>query len=413
MPKAGMAMEKGVIVAWLKEIGEKVEFGEPILEIETDKTTMQVEAMSEGYLLSKLYDAGDEVPVITTIGYIGQLGEEFPHSEEIPAQSVPSAAKTQPSLEAKFASIAPTAGRILATPAARRLARERGVKLEDIPAVGIIHARDIPIGKAVKATPLAKRQADARGIDLGGIRGSGHGGKVFSADLTSSNKGNPQKLSGMRRTIAARMLRSHTEIPPVTLNSEADITELYTLRQQFNQLQGVKITFNDLVVKACATALREFPGINASFTEEGIVHHEQVNIGIAVGLDDGLIVPVLKNADELSLKALSAKAKALAEKARGGKLLPDEYSGGTFTISNLGMFGITSFTPIINLPEACILGVCAINDRLALAADGTVQSRKYLGLSLTHDHRCVDGAGGAKFLQRLAWLLENPAELLI
>ena len=419
MPKAGMSMEQGVIVAWLKDVGDKVSNGEPLLEIETDKTVMQVESMSDGYLLKKLYDAGDEVPVVTTIGYIGELGEEIPEDEKGAPAALPEVPGPQPVADVPKKTDVST-GKILATPAARRLAKEHTVPLESIFKGEILHARDIPTESGAKLTPLAKRVAHSQNIDLSGITGSGYGGKIFRADLPSDLEPGtvrtraPKfvKLSGMRKTIAKRMALSHTEIPSVTLNSEADVTMLAAMRDKLNLVGGVKISFNDLIIKACAVALQEFPEINSTYADDGMFYHAEVNIGMAVALENGLIVPVIMGAEKLTLKEISNRAKALAAKATDGILKPQEYSDGTFTISNLGMFGITSFTPIINQPQTCILGVCAITSRLALTSEGSVEARKYMGLSLTFDHRCIDGAGGAKFLQRLVALLENPLEML-
>lgn len=428
MPKAGMAMEKGTIISWLKDIGDKIDYGEPILEIETDKTTMQVEAMNDGYLLNKLYEAGDEVPVVTTIGYIGEKGEEPPKEGAEVVSVVKTEKKAEPKEETpvkKEVGSQKGNGKVAATPLARRLAKEQGIPLGDIPFSGkAIYADDVLAldKKEVKATPLAKRIAQIEGIDLSGVSGSGYGGKIRKEDLAA--KGMPQAsqeqgveqlipMGGMRKTIAKRMLQSHTEIPPVTLHAEADVTKLAELRQQMNAGGTRKISFNDLVVKACAVALVEFPNINVSYSEQGLIQKSDINIGIAVALEDGLIVPVVKNANRYSMDELSIVSKDMAARAREGKLLPDEYNGGTFTVSNLGMFGITAFTPIINLPEACILGVCAISERLKIGQTGELEQHKIMGLSLTFDHRCVDGAGGAKFLQKISQLLENPIELLM
>lgn len=432
MPKAGMSMETGTIIKWLKEVGDKVEYGEPILEIETDKTSMQVEAMNDGYLLSKLYEAGAEVPVVTTIGYIGEKGETPPVGDApaaaASAPAVPEVKESAPAAEEKKTVSFATGGKLRATPAAKRIAREKGIDLATVATNGEpIKARDLEGTSAkVKATPLAKRVAEQNGIDISTVTGSGFGGKVKKDDVlamagtqTATQAQVPtaedvlMPLNGMRKTIAKRMLESHNNVPPVTLNTQADVTGLFALRKQMNDISDVKISFNDLVVKACAVALREFPNINASYTEEGVLYKKDINIGIAVALDDGLIVPVLRNADNYSLKGLASAAKDMAARAREGKLLPDEYTGGTFTISNLGMFGIQSFDPIINMPEACILGVCAITDQLMMEEDGGIKNHKKMGFSLTFDHRCVDGASGAKFLQRVVQLMENPLGMLI
>ena len=393
---------------------------------------MQVEAMNDGYLLSKLYEAGAEVPVVTTIGYIGEKGETPPEGDA-PA-SAPIAPKEEaapasaPVAEQKKQTGFQTNGKLRATPAAKRIARERGIDLATIDTNGEpVKARDLEGATAkVKATPLAKRVAEQNGIDISTVAGSGFDGKVKKDDVLAAAGAHAapaaqaaaeedvlMPLNGMRKTIAKRMLESHNNVPPVTLNTQADVTGLFALRKQMNDISDVKISFNDLVVKACTVALREFPNINASYTEEGVLYKKDINIGIAVALDDGLIVPVLRNADGYSLKGLAAAAKDMAGRARGGKLLPDEYTGGTFTISNLGMFGIQSFDPIINMPEACILGVCAITDQLVMEEDGSIKNHKKMGFSLTFDHRCVDGASGAKFLQRVVQLMENPLGMLI
>ena len=429
MPKAGMAMEFGTIIKWLKNIGDKVEYGEPLLEIETDKTSMQVEAMNDGYLLSKLYDEGDEVPVVTTIGYIGDKGEEVPNADEhVIAENVTS--EDEPRVESgETKTIEKKSGqKVLATPAAKRIAKERGIDLSSLGIESIIRAKDIDDLAGIsskKATPLARSIAKINGVDIDGVSGSGFNGKVLKDDVVALIDKTPKMsvaededqlvpLNGLRKTIAKRMLESHTDVPPVTLNTVADITELFEIRQQINSsVTDTKITFNDLVLRACSIALCECPEINASFSDKGIIQKKDVNIGMAVAIDGGLIVPVLKNANDMSLKELSKEAKMLSKKARDGQLLPDDYTNGTFTVSNLGMYGIMSFTPIVNLPECCILGVCAIVDKLKMADDGCISNHKEMGLSLTFDHRCIDGAVGANFLQRIVPLLEHPFELII
>lgn len=319
--------------------------------------------------------------------------------------------------------------KILATPLAKRMVAEMGIKLADIkPADGfVIRNADIKAIKYlesdIKATPLAKEIAVQNGIALKSVEGSGFGGKIRKQDVTkkmlSHNHASIKEsqfieLTAMRRIIAKRMSESHAQVPSVTLNAQADVTVLAELRDQANgHFDGrTKISFNDMVVRACAIALKEFPYINACYNEDGILLKTDINIGIAVSLDDGLIVPVLKNADKYSLKEMSVNIKELAYKARAGSLLPQDYSNGTFTVSNLGMFGITSFTPIINQPEACILGVCAIENRLVSKA-GQIDNRKFMGFSLTFDHRCVDGASVAKFLQRIIQLIESPLTLFM
>lgn len=315
------------------------------------------------------------------------------------------------------------AGKVPASPKARRLARERGVDLAGLYRGRPLVSADIPEGRpAVRATPLAKRIAQIRGLSLESVTGSGRLGKIFSRDLpgaaaesggeaSGAAEGTLVPLRGMRRTIARRMLESHEQIPPVTLNARADVTFLSEFRRHLNEAVDTRISYNDLVVAASAKALADFPDVNATYTDEGVLLHKQINVGIAVAVENGLVVPVVRDADSLRLTELAKTAKELADSARAGRLKPDQYAGGTFTVTNLGMFGITSFTPIINLPEAAILGVCTIEKQLALQ-NGSVVEKEYMGLSLTFDHRCIDGAQGARFLGRIRGILENPLELL-
>lgn len=337
--------------------------------------------------------------------------------------------------------------RVAATPLARTLAKEKGIGLINVKGTGSrgeIKARDVEDYKAVSAapvsvtpssvTPLARRMAEALDIDLSDLKGSGHEGKIKKADLPVENKmpvstkavieGSPQDiqpespkdilkpLKGMRKIIADRMLKSHREAPPVTLHAKADVTELAALRKQMKEIPNTGISLNDFVLKAAAMALSEMSGINVSIEGEEIVYKKEINIGMAVALEEGLIVPVLRNTDTLSLRQISDTSKDLSQRARSGKLLPEEIRGGTFTVSNLGMYGITAFTPIINPPESAILGVCAIENVLKMI-EGNIENRSMMGLCLTIDHRVIDGAQGALFLSRIKALLENPLELLL
>lgn len=316
--------------------------------------------------------------------------------------------------------------KIAATPLAKTLAREKGVELAAVHGSGtggVIKGRDIESFRRAKATPLAARIAREMKLELTGIQGSGYGGKIRKEDvmpLLENNRteavmtsgGERVPMKGIRRIIADRMLKSHLEAPPVTLDMKADVTELLNLRKQLNKLRSSRITINDFVIKAAAISLREHPFINVKLEKDSIVFMDCINIGMAVALPQGLIVPVIKNAGSLGLEELSAAAKDLGTRAREDRLMPDEITGGTFTVSNLGMYGITSFTPIINPPESAILGVCAVEEVLRLR-DGMVESRSIMGLSLTIDHRVIDGAQGAVFLGRIKELLENPLEIMI
>ncbi len=373
MPKAGMMMETGRVIRWLKKEGEQVESGDPLLEIETDKTTMEIEAGESGVLLKIRAGADAEVPVTQTIGYIGKPDEPLPMDEPI---RVMREKQTMSHTWMRPKAAMRTDTGVLATPAARALARQKGVP-------------------------------------LGSVQPSGSFGQIKAADVAAHGGNRLVPHSAMRRTIARRMLQSHTDIPAVTQHSIADVTAMTAMRSELNaRADGTHLTVNDFVVKAAATALKEQPHINVSFSPEGLVIKDHVHIGIAVTRKDGLIVPVLKDADTLSIEQISNNAKTLFDKARTGKLLPDEYTGGTFTVSNLGAYGVTVFTPMINPPESAILGVCAIEQRLEMDNDGKIEKRLKMGLSLTYDHRSIDGAQAALFTARIIELLQKPARLI-
>jgi len=301
-----------------------------------------------------------------------------------------------------------------ATPAARRLAKEMGVPLKELQPTGEhgeIRARDVhaPEKRRIRATPMARRLAEELGVDisrLGDGRARIRRADVAAAAAQRAPRRRVERFSGAKRITGRRMLESHLTVPPVTLNAKADVTELLEERRRINASGGVKISINDMVIEAVAAAIRATPAANASYTEEGVEYHDKVDIGVAVSMDRGLIVPVLRSADTLSLEEISLKMKDLAARARSGKLDQSEYTGGTFTISNLGMYGITSFTPIINLPESMILGVCAVEKVLTMT-DGKIENRDIMGLSLTFDHRVHDGAQAAEFLKRIITNLQE------
>jgi len=307
--------------------------------------------------------------------------------------------------------------KIAATPLAKTLAREKGIELASIRGSGtggVIRGSDVESYKGIKATPLAARIAKEMKVDLSQVKGSGHRGKIKKEDLPVaeennrtgtgiSGRGVRKPMKGIRRIIADRMLKSHLE---------ADVTELLRLRKQMNKTLGSNISVNDIVMKAAVISLKEHSYINVTIDGNDILFLTDINLGMAVALPEGLIVPVIKNAEGLGLKELSDIAKDLGSRAKEDRLVPDEITGGTFTVSNLGMFGITSFTPIINPPESAILGVCAVEEVLRLEKV-RVESRSVMGLSLTIDHRVIDGAQGAVFLGRIKELLENPLEIIM
>jgi pyruvate dehydrogenase E2 component (dihydrolipoamide acetyltransferase) len=427
MPKAGMAMETGKIVKWLKNEGDVIETGEPLLEIETDKVNMEVEAMNSGTLLKILAFEGDEIPVVDTIGYIGQVGETFPDikGSEIKQAVVQYEEKTQ--IQTQQIDVLEKSGeKIAATPSAKRIAKAMGIDLSLVKPSGSrgqIKANDVETTNvSAKATPLAKAMASQMGIDIRSISGSGYANKVTKMDVLEKTASvvpifDEDKIvshSAMRKVIARRMMQSHTEIPNVTQSCIADVTQLFAVRKEMNvKREDDKISINDIIIMAVAKTLIEQPHINVSYTQDALILRKRVNVGMAVALPEGLIVPVIKDADSLSLGGISTEAKKLVTKAKQGKLSPDEYSGGTFTISNLGMMGVTSFTPIINQPESAILGICAVQQKLEMDDNGNIEKRMKMGLSLTYDHRCIDGAQAAIFSNRIVELLENPILILV
>jgi pyruvate dehydrogenase E2 component (dihydrolipoamide acetyltransferase) len=477
MPKAGMAMETGKIIEWLKKPGDKVEVGEAILEIETDKVAMEVEAEISGVVLAITREAGEEVPVTETIGWIGAEGEQIPDGGS-PAPDPGSAATrpashagTDPSSEAPSSagSVTPAAtgtsappttegaGRLKATPAARRLSGELGIPLESVtpggPA-GEIRAEDVraaagdavgaarpPDAAGTTASPLARRTAEQAGLDLGPIEGSGPGARVTRRDVAEQGpvraameaaraggvepsrtpawtapEDTETDLAGVRKIIAQRMTESHLMIPPVTLNAVADVSRLMVAREELNAHRlaagDQKLSYNDFVLKATARALVEAPWMRVSLAQGKVITHGAVDLGMAVAAPAGLMVPVIRNAGRLSLSEIHKEARELARKARDRKLLPENLQGATFSVSNLGMYGITTFTPIVNPPEAAILGVGTIRRELRLDPNGNPQEHELCDLSLTVDHRLIDGAQGALFLQKLLGYLEAPLTML-
>ncbi len=317
-----------------------------------------------------------------------------------------------------------------ATPYARLLSRERGVDLALVSKSGMhgeVKAKDVlALAGATRssslATPLARRMAEHYGMDVTQLTGSGFGGKIRKQDVlaaretTSERVGDSsharKKLSGMRRVVAERMSKSHKEIPPVTHITRMDVTALMESRSRLNSSGGSKYSLNDFILKAVAKALTMHPEILVSIDGDEVISHDRVNLGMAVALESGLVVPVIKDADKMRLAEVSEKSRDLAERARSGKLSPDEYRGNTFTVTNLGMFDVESFTPIINQPDAAILGVCSVYDELALI-NGAVTVRKIMRTCLTYDHRLVDGATAARFQQSIKRLVENPIEIVM
>ena len=442
MPKVGVDMEEGTVNEWKVKEGDSVKKGDMILEIETDKSAMDLESDYEGTILKILYEEGAELPVVTPIAIIGEPGEDISEMlSNVPKSSgseidyecvveerfepIPDEPVTPPAV----VSVPEDVRFIKATPAARYLAKTKNLDLAGVQPSGRsgeIVLEDVETALAgTKATPLAGRIAASKGIDLAGVDGSGHGGKVTKGDLAGIGSAAAQsyapqaavadtrvKLTKIEKITGKRMLQSHQEIPSVTENIRIDVTEMLSVRKRINETLENKITINDFVLAALVKAIKENPRVNSVLDGDEMIYKGSVHLGLAVATEKGLVVPVLRDTQNLSLSSLSAVARDAAVRGREGTLLPDELSGSTFTVSNVGMFGINSFSPIINQPEAAILGVCAIEDQLKLDGEKVVNT-KVLGLSLTFDHRIIDGAVAAVFLKCLKDYLESPLTVLV
>ena len=442
MPKLGLTMTEGTIDAWKKNVGDTVQKGEILFSVETDKLTNDVEAEADGVLLKILVPAGETVACKTLIGWLGAAGEAVPDGGgSAPVQEASSAA---PAAAASGAAAAPAAAGAVhaageyvpATPYAKKLAKEKGFDLTAIPATGykgVVVARDVlgftpaaaaPAAPAVKASPLAEKVAADLGIDLKDVKAA-HG-RVLAEDLlryiaetrekkdageaSAAEREEVKPMSGMRKAIAKNMQNSHMTSPTVTFNLGIDMTEMKRYREQL-KAKEIKVSYTDLLVKFVAKALTEFPLLNCSVEDNKIIYKHYINMGVAVALDNGLVVPNIVDADKKSLTEISAEVKEMAKQAREGKLPPEKLRGGTFTITNLGMYGIESFSPIINQPEVAILGVNTMEDKVVVR-NGEMCIRPIMNLSLTADHRVVDGSVAAQFLQRVKSLMENPALIL-
>ena len=428
MPKFEMAQESGTIVRWLYQEGNPVKKGEPLLEVETDKVVMEVDAPASGILKGVCAREGDSVPVTEVIAFIAQSGEEL---LEIPRQGY---------AETPLSEKPPGRQNRRLTPLAQRIADDRGIDINAIPISGTspwIRRRDVERYKTFpaigggerkkRATPAARRAARESGVDLRQVNGSGPRERVQEADVRAASESPTTEprvleilpLKGIRRTIAERMQSSYQTAPHITLTVEVDMTEAESVRRSLNEradlLKVTSIPVTAFLVKVCAWALRRHPRINAALRDEEIYVYEPANIGVAVALEEGLIVPVIQRADKLGLAEIAARLEELQERAHQGRLGPQDVHGGTFTISNLGMFGIDQFTAILNPPESGILAIGRIVKRpIAVETRGhdEVVIRAMMRLTLSADHRVIDGAVAARFLQDVVAALENPNLLL-
>lgn len=424
MPRQGNSVESCVILEWRKNEGDAVASGDIVCEVETDKATFEVESSADGTLLKRFFAEGDDVPVLTVIAAVGESGEDV--SSMAPADAAPAPAESAPAPEAPTkaepAQAAPQApraeapaGAVGVSPRARKTAAERGVATDGISGSGPggrVIERDVlaaqpgvPVSPAARAGLAAGMAAPARG--------SGIGGRILSSDLSAAPAGEQEReipVKGVRKLIAERMHASLQNTAQLTMNASADARELQAYRKQCKaapeELGTAGISINDMVLFAVSRVLTRFSFMNASMFGDKIVEYGAVHLGFAVDTDRGLMVPTIRNAHRLSLKAISAEAKRLGKACIEGSISPDDLSGATFTITNLGALGVESFTPVLNAPQVGILGVGGINLKPVQGAD-EVEFVPHIGLSLTIDHRAVDGAPGARFLKALSAEIAN------
>lgn len=441
MLQMDQTMTKGKIGKWLVKEGDTVTEGQPLLEIETDKVVHEQESPTDGVIAQILPEEGTNVPVNALLAIIGAPGEEVERVEaDTEAEQQKPVEPAQPKAIPSPTSVAPKA-----SPAARQLAEKLAIDLTEVTASGPggrILENDVqryidlrgPVPTEttrLKASPLARRLAKEHAVDLSSVVGSGPDGRIVRDDVLQAASTAPEipaletpalqqaaeviAMDGIRGIIAERMTLSLQTNASVTLHTEVDATAFVELRRMLNdklQAREVSLTYTDLLVKVVANALREHPRLNATLTDEGIHLLPEINIGVAVALEDGLVVPVIRNADKERLSEISEQVRGFAARARGNQLTPGELQGGTFTITNLGNFGIDAFTPIINPPESAILGVGRILKK-PVVQDDEIVIRSMLTLSLTFDHRVVDGAPAAQFLQAVSDYIQDPYLLLV
>lgn len=407
MPKMSDTMTEGVIAAWHKQVGDTVKSGDILAEVETDKATMELENFEDGVLLYIGPKEGEAVPINAVIAIVGKSGEEFTHLIDGNAVATIVAANQ------------PTADEPSATSAL-----QSANKVEQ----AVPNTED---GR-IKASPLARKIAEEKGINLAKLAGSGDGGRIVKRDVELHQETAPEivlssvqhtapvvgmaydefAVSQMRKTIARRLAESKFSAPHFYLTIDLDMDKASETRTQLNAISPTKISFNDMLVKAAAVALKQHPAINSSWLGDKIRVNHTINIGVAMAVEEGLLVPVVRNADQKQLSSIAAEVKAYSQKAKDKKLQPADWEGNTFTISNLGMFGIESFTAIINPPDACIMAVGSIRQE-PVVKNGQVMVGNRMKVTLSCDHRVVDGAKGAQFLQTFKQLVEDPIKMLV
>lgn len=419
MPKLSDTMTEGVVAAWTKKVGDTVKAGEVLAEIETDKATMEFESFFDGVLLHIGVETGKAAPVNSVLAIIGQAGEDISAALANAAAGAPGATTSTPEPTPAPAPEVASAPAPVAAPVTA-------------PTPAPVAAPVVAANNAdrVFASPLAKKLASERGIDIQAVAGTGENGRIVKRDVDHyvpytpaskpaaavSNTGQvsyyDEPISQMRKTIARRLAESKFTAPHFYLTLDIDMSNAIATRKSLNSLDGVKVSFNDMVIKAVAMALRQHPTVNSAWMGDFIRRNEHVNIGVAVAVDEGLLVPVVRFADNKGLTQISAEVREFAQKAKDKKLQPSDWEGNTFTISNLGMFGIESFTAIVNPPDSCILAIGGIKE-VPVVKNGQVVPGSVMKVTLSCDHRVVDGASGASFLQTFKTYMEQPAAMLL
>ncbi len=427
MPKMSDTMEEGVIASWLKNVGDEVKSGDILAEVETDKATMELESYDDGTLLHIGVKDGDSVPVDGLIAIIGEKDEDvktiLEELDENKSKDLDSSPKVNED-------------EIISEKLDEDKLEVNKISVDEIISEKEISEKEISEKEIrIKASPLAKKLAEEKGVNLSNISGSGEGGRIIKKDIEnyssidredsitplkeislpkihSSESFEEIPISQMRKTISKRLAESKFTAPHFYLTMEINMDNCIEGRKKINETSDIKISFNDIILKACAVALRKHPMVNASFLTDKIRINHHVHIGVAVAVDEGLLVPVIRFADNKSLSHISAEVKSLANKAKNKQLQPSEWEGNTFTISNLGMFGIDEFTAIINPNDSCILAIGGIKNT-PIIKNGEIIPGNIMKITLSCDHRIVDGALGAAFLQTLKELIEDPIKILI
>jgi len=407
MPKMGDAMTEGKVVRWYKKAGDVVKKGEPVLEIETDKVNLDLEAEQDGTIGEVEVQEGQMAPVGGRLAVISASGEKPPERRATDKKD----------------SVKHTTGEYAEAIEMKAPRIDRSAPLR------VVEGGGSSSGKK-RSSPLARKMAQEMGVTLDAIQGSGPQGRIIARDIKGVQKEGPARapattqtppqkletkqipLSAMRRTIAKRLAESTGPIPHFYLTADYDVTNLLSLRAQLNEIENAKISLNDFVIRAAALALRHHPNVNASWGDDAITQYGEIHIGVAVSTPEGLITPVVRNADQKSVTEIANDVRALADKAKNRKLRPEEYQGSTFTISNLGAWGIEEFTAIINPPNVAILAIGAAASQ-AVVIDKQVVARDRMKITMSCDHRVVDGAAGAEYLKTLRQYLEQPVRLIV